>query len=212
MLLEILDKIYWVSCLLTLYFYAKSSQLSKRIIQLLIASTIVAIVSYFLAKNELKNDLIFNLNNYLELYLMYRIYQLLIHDVSKKIMIILLILVVIFGIYDSIFIEPIDTYQGIFSFFKSICVLGLCLISFYTVYKEEKVIYLEKDAIFWLNSGILIYYLSTLFIQLFTNYLIASFPEYVYDFTLYLQFSLAFVFLAMLYGALRIDYLKNQQA
>lgn len=211
MLLEVLDKIYWVSCLLTLYFYSKSSLLSKRIIQLLNTSTIVAIVSYLLAKNEIKNDLIFNLNNYLELFLMYRIYQLLLHDISKKIMLILLFIVVIFGIYDSIFIEPIYIYQGIFSFFKSICVLVLCFFSFYTLYKEEKVIYLEKDAVFWLNAGILIYYLSTLFIQLFMNYLIASFPEYVYDFTLHLQFSLAFVFLATLYRALRIDYLKNKQ-
>lgn len=77
-----------------------------------------------------------------------------------------------FSIINSLFIQSIFTFNTYARAIENLLLILLSLAYFYKMLKELKVKYLEKDPMFWINSGILVYFSGNLFIFIFSNYIL----------------------------------------
>lgn len=102
-------------------------------------------------------------------------YQLYLYKIYPRYLIPIVILV--FGFYsiiNSLFIQSIFTFNTYARAIENILLIILALSYFYKMLKELKVKYLERHSMFWINSGILIYFSGNLFIFIFSNYILLN--------------------------------------
>ncbi len=80
----------------------------------------------------------------------------------------------LFLIIDMIWISRIDQFNNYSTAVESLIIIFFVLLFFYKTLKELKIKYLEREPIFWFSTGSLLYFSSSLFIFLFTNYVNSS--------------------------------------
>jgi len=78
-------------------------------------------------------------------------------------------LVSLFSYREQAAIEQFNTVQR---FAESLLVLGLVLLYFYKVIRELAIIRLEREPMFWISVGLLVYFAGNLFVFVFSNYII----------------------------------------
>ncbi len=61
-------------------------------------------------------------------------------------------------------------------FVESLLVLGLVLLYFYKVIRELLIVHLEREPMFWVSLGLLIYFAGNLFIFISSNYVLQRSP------------------------------------
>jgi len=86
----------------------------------------------------------------------------------------LIILFILFVFIDAIFLSGINNFSTYSRPLASLILIFLVLSFFYNTLKELKIESLDKEPVFWLNIGVLLYFSGSLFIFLFTNYFQAS--------------------------------------
>lgn len=89
----------------------------------------------------------------------------------KRLVIASFILYGAFSVYSTLTFETWAVYPATTSFISNCIFILYALLYYLQLYQEEKILYLEKDSYFLINSGVLIYYMSTLFIFLMLNQL-----------------------------------------
>lgn len=107
-------------------------------------------------------------------------YQLLSSVKLKKVIVVLIVAYSIFSVFDTLFLEPFSYYPSNISFVCTGVFIVHVFLLYYQIYTENKIRYLERNAYFWLNSGVLFYYLSTILFSLFYNYVVYNASMEVY--------------------------------
>lgn len=107
-----------------------------------------------------------------------------------------------FSVLDTIYLEPLTVAPGniilVGSVISILCALGL----FYQIFREGKVLYIERHPHFWLSSSVLVYFGCTIFISMFHNYIAFDLPLWMYDFFFFADLFIFFVSkVFLLYGA-----------
>ena len=87
----------------------------------------------------------------------------------KKITLILGIVAFLTMLYNAIFIEGILVYPSVSNTVLSMLLIILSLIYFYQLLSRQEFMYIEKQGLFWINSGVLFYYSITIFLFMLYN-------------------------------------------
>lgn len=67
-------------------------------------------------------------------------------------------------IFNVIFIESIWSYPSVSNTILSVFLIILSLVYFYELLSRQEFTYIEKQGMFWINSGVLFYYAITIFL------------------------------------------------
>lgn len=91
--------------------------------------------------------------------------------VARKNFNLLIIGFTVYAVLNSIFVEPITQFNDIARTVSGLFIISFTLLYFYKLLQELKVQRLEKEPMFWLSTGLLLYFSASLFIFLFGNYI-----------------------------------------
>lgn len=89
--------------------------------------------------------------------------------VFKKITLILGVSALFTMLINSIFIEGISVYPSVSNTVLSLFLIILSLTYFYQLLTRQEFTYIEKQGLFWINSGVLFYYSITIFLFMLYN-------------------------------------------
>ncbi|MDO3626544.1 hypothetical protein [Mucilaginibacter sp. BT774] len=67
-------------------------------------------------------------------------------------------------IFNVIFVESIWSYPSVSNTLLSVLLIILSLVYFYQLLSRQEFTYIEKQGMFWINSGVLFYYAITIFL------------------------------------------------
>ncbi len=76
------------------------------------------------------------------------------------------------GILNTVFLQDVHQYNTYIKILEATLLIGFSLAYFYKLAKEMKVEHLEREPFFWVNTGVLIYFSSNLFVFTYSNYLL----------------------------------------
>ena len=99
-------------------------------------------------------------------------YQVFAHPSFKKAIIVTIIAFAAFAIINAFFIQTIYEFNTIAHAVESFLLILLALLFFFKVFHESAVMHLGKYPMFWINSGILIYFSGSFFLFIFSNYIL----------------------------------------
>lgn len=92
----------------------------------------------------------------------------------KKLVMFLVPAIVILSIITSIFIEGIWAFPTISNSAQSVLFIFLSLLYFYQLLTRQEFVHIEKQGLFWINAGVLIYFSSNIFLFMLYNRIIDS--------------------------------------
>jgi hypothetical protein len=98
--------------------------------------------------------------------------------VLKKMTLILGIMALAMMLYSSIFIEGLLVYPSISNTVLSMFLIVLSLTYFYQLLTRQEFMYIEKQGLFWINSGVLFYYSITIFLFMLYSKINHAYKEY----------------------------------
>jgi hypothetical protein len=90
-------------------------------------------------------------------------------SVLKKITLILGLVALLIMLVNFIFIEGISVYPSISNTVLSMFLIVLSLTYFYQLLSRQEFMYIEKQGLFWINSGVLFYHSITIFLFMLYN-------------------------------------------
>ncbi|OJJ18600.1 hypothetical protein BKI52_23600 [marine bacterium AO1-C] len=159
--------------ILALLFFKKQSTPLKYLSYLLWVATVVEISAYILGTYKIPNLPLLHIYVIIEFALLAWMYQLYLYRFYPKYLIpIVIVGFTLLSILNSIFIQTIYTFNTYARALENLLLIVFALSFFYKLLKELKIKYLEKKPIFWINTGILIYFSGSLFIFIFSNFLV----------------------------------------
>lgn len=141
----------------------------KLLFYLVIASSITETVVYVLSEFQLPNIAVYNIYTFANFNIIFSIYLTQVSPKRKNAMIGLQIAFNLFMIINAIFIQSFQAYNSYAILSMSVIFMSLALNYFYKLLKEVKHQRLEKNPLFWLSSGLVVYYSGTLILFLFIN-------------------------------------------
>lgn len=94
--------------------------------------------------------------------------------VVKKLVLILVPSVMMLSIINGIFIEGIWAFPTISNSAQSVLFILLSLLYFYQLLTRQEFVHIEKQGLFWINAGVLIYFSSNIFLFMLYNRIIDS--------------------------------------
>lgn len=167
----------WVSFLLALILFTKFSKTTKYLSIYLVVLPFLVLAIDHVASLHWNNMYLKHVLSHFEI-TMFSVYflQLLENKVFKRAVVILFVTYILFSIYDTLYYEPFSVYPSNIGFVYSLMVILYALLFFYETYEKGEVLYIERYSYFWTNSAILLYYSGTLFLGLFSNYLMNRIP------------------------------------
>jgi hypothetical protein len=74
---------------------------------------------------------------------------------------------------NSVFLQPPLTFNTYARSLEGILVIILCLTWCYRTLSEMKILRLEQDPVFWVNTGFLLYFSGNVLLFAFSNYIVA---------------------------------------
>lgn len=75
---------------------------------------------------------------------------------------------------DMIWLSGMTNFNSYSTAVEGLILISFCLLFFYKTLTELKIEHLEREPLFWISAGVMLYFASNLFIFLFTNYVKAS--------------------------------------
>lgn len=113
---------------------------------------------------------------------------------------------VLLSVLNSLFVQPIHTFNSYALYLKALMMIILSLTYFYQVFTELKVEKLWEEGMFWFCTGLMIYHAGTMLMYLSSNYLLQVAPK---SFALLHTVVQTFCFLSM-YSLFTIALWKAQ--
>jgi len=99
----------------------------------------------------------------------------------KRIVAVLTVLLGIFTVGDSLFLESIWTFNSISATAESVYLIVLSLLLFRQLLLQNEVMFLDRHPLFWLNLGVLLYFAGNLFVFMLQHVIAGSAQKcYVY--------------------------------
>ena len=98
--------------------------------------------------------------------------------VLKKITLILGLAALLIVLSNCIFIEGIWVYPSVSNTVLSLFLIVLSLIYFYQLLTRQEFMYIEKQGLFWINSGVLFYYSITIFLFMLYSKINNAYKDY----------------------------------
>ena len=132
--------------------------------------------------NKVNNLPLFHLFTLIELLFFGWLYQRAFTNVLlKRIVAVLTVLLGIFTVGDSLFLESIWTFNSISATVESVYLIVLSLLLFRQLLLQNEVMFLDRHPLFWLNSGVLLYFAGNLFVFMLQHVIAGSAQKgYVY--------------------------------
>lgn len=139
---------------------------------LLISACTDFINVFFFIKNHIPTSPLFHTYTVLEFCVLALLYRQLFHkEHIKKSINIIILLFFAFKILDIIFFTSIRESDTLAMTLESVVMITFGILYFDQVLKEMVIPNLEKYPVFWINSGILIYFSGSLFLFLFSDFI-----------------------------------------
>ena len=101
-------------------------------------------------------------------------YRTLGNGLLKKLIVVLVVLALLFVIFNSLFIEGIWAFPSISNTVQSVLFITFSLFYFYQLLSNQEVIHIEKQGLFWINAGVLVYFSSNIFLFMLFNRIIEA--------------------------------------
>lgn len=131
---------------------------------------------------KVNNLPLFHLFTLIELLFLGWVYEQAFKDLLlKKIVAVLTVLLGVFTVGSSLLLESIWTFNSISATTESVYLIVLSLLLFRQLLLQKEVMFLDRHPLFWLNSGVLLYFAGNLFVFML-QHAIAGSPQqgYVY--------------------------------
>lgn len=124
------------------------------------------------------------------------------NHIIKNSLLVISLFYIIFSILDTIFLEPITIAPSHINVVANVIYILFSLAIFYKLYQTPTLLYIEKQAYFWLSASLLCYFGSTIFMTLFFNYLALDLPLSVFSFFEVIDLAIFLISkIFLLYGA-----------
>jgi hypothetical protein len=135
-----------------------------------IPDTIGLVTAYILKLRSFNNLFLMHLYDMMAVIFFTVIYfKVFYKSILKKITLILGTASLLLMLSNSIFIEGMLVYPSISNTVLSMFLIVLSLIYFYQLLSRQEFMYIEKQGLFWINSGVLFYYSITIFLFMLYN-------------------------------------------
>ena len=92
--------------------------------------------------------------------------------ISSKLMYGVMVAFSILAIANSLFIQDFEHNNSYIKILEAAILILLSMAYYYKLVREMKVFHLERHPFFWINTAILIYFSSSLFVFIYSNYLL----------------------------------------
>ena len=150
----------------------RDSYVKILIIGLLISAFTDYINLLFFRRNHLPTAILFHIYTVLEFCVLALLYKQLFHkERIKKSINIIILLFFVFKILDITFFTSIQESDTLAMTLESVVMITFGILYFDQVLREMVIPNLEKYPVFWINSGILIYFSGSLFLFLFSDFI-----------------------------------------
>ncbi|WP_438426022.1 hypothetical protein [Aquimarina macrocephali] len=167
-----------VPLLLSIYKFRSLSKVQVKLSYLLILVFVVEIISNILWRKKINNLPLYHFFTVIHFLLIINIYRkVLSQTYSKLFFIVLGIGFTIFAIINTIFLQGLMTFNSNATTLMGAIIIFLALSYFYALLKEVKYSALETNPMFWINSGFLIYFSSSLILFFMNNTLFKDSTE-----------------------------------
>jgi len=152
----------------------RSLNTTKRLILTLMGCSLIAsIVQYVLAIQKIPNLFIGHFYVLLEFVLLAYIYRLTLKQyIHQAVFSIINIGFICFSLLNAFHIQGLKANNSYQRTLEAVIVIAWILMYFYKTLKELKVQQIEREPMFWFSGGALIFFAGTIFIYIFSNYLL----------------------------------------
>ena len=155
--------------------FKKLSNTQRLLFWLILATVITETVSEVLWRKEMNNFPVFHFYAIIEFSLIFTIYyRALYPSFSNKFLYWTLGGFLGFAIFNALFLQSLFTANSNVTTLSSVILVVLSLLYFYKTLKDSKLIHLEKSIMFWVSTGVLIYFSSSLVLFTFGNLLVSE--------------------------------------
>jgi len=156
--------------LIALSKYHRLSKIQQKLVYLLITTLVVESISNVLWYQKINNLPVYHFYSIVEFILIVHIYK----DELKKLFpkrffYTIVAAFTIFSIVNMMYFQSLQTFNSNVTTLSGILVIFLALSYFYALLKEVKYSSLERNPMFWLNAGFLIYFSSNLLLFFVNN-------------------------------------------
>lgn len=164
-----------VPALVGLLFFGQLGAIQKGIFGIVLLSVITEIAAEYLSYGGGYQHLVYHIFTILECTMLIYIFALAIKPFfSNTFFSLLWFFFFLFALADLLWLSSIEQFNSYSTVLESLVVIFLAVSFFYKTLSELKVKHLGREPVIWLSIGVLLYFSSSLFIFLFTNYIDAS--------------------------------------
>lgn len=156
--------------LLAIWKYDRLRQVQRKLFYLVILFSITELIANILWYQKLNNLPVYHFYTIIECLCILYIYKDALHKIYPKYLFtVLAVLFTVFCIVNMLFFQDIFTFNSNATTTLGLLVIFLSLSYFYALLKEVKYTLLERNPMFWLNAGFLIYFSSNLLLFFINN-------------------------------------------
>jgi len=140
----------------------KRLSLPARIITLLLGVSITCdVIMYWMAESGVNNLWVAHIYGFIEALLLSVFFASLI--LKRRYIIGVSLLYLTFYVLNSIFLEPIETFNANARALEAVMMISFCFLFFYHIYQMEADIFIERSPDFWIVIGVVIYFSGAFF-------------------------------------------------
>ena len=156
--------------LLTLFKFKNANPAQKTLSYLIFIGTLTEVTTFMLAQYKINNLPFLHLYTILEFLLLTRIFQ---QNIKSGFPSIgfrgIQLFIVSFAFWYAFLWKSLWVHNDLVRFMAGIFIMFYCVLFFYDTIKKLNITHLEKSPIFWISTGVLLYYLTNFVFFLFTN-------------------------------------------
>lgn len=161
--------------LVGLLFYKRLQAVQKTLLILILLSTLIEIIALWVIHQGGYQHLVYRIFTILEFSLLTYIFAQGIKPFFTEFFFKgAVIFFFLFVLADMIWISGIVQFNSYSTAIEGLILIFFSLIFFYKTLQELQIQHLEREPLFWISTGVLLYFASSLFIFLFTNYINSS--------------------------------------
>lgn len=155
--------------------YFLLSKVQKVLWLLVLLSILIDIVADQLRHAGPYQTLVFYLFTIIEFTILTYVFtQALVPFIARKYLLGVLLFFLLFVFSDMMWLSGIEQFNSYSTAVEGLLIICFTLTYFYKTLQELQIKYLEREPQFWISTGVLLYFSSSLFIFLFTNYVNSS--------------------------------------
>lgn len=155
--------------------YNRLQRVQQAAFILILLSILVEVAAHWIIRQDWNHFLVYHIFTILEFGLLTYIFaQGLVPFLKLNFFRGIVLFFLLFIISDMIWISGIAQFNSYSTAIEGLILIFLSLSWFYKTLQELKIKHLEREPLFWISTGILLYFSSNLFIFLFTNYVNSS--------------------------------------